>query len=321
VPLKIRTILAPAFLLASAAPNIASAAQSYPDKPVRVLVGIAPGGGTDSVARLLTQRLTDTLGQSFVVDNRPGAGGNVATELAAHATADGYTLLFVSPTFIVNPSLWRNVTYDAIRDFAPIVQVASFQYVLSVRSSVPAHSVKELIALARTQPLAYASTGIGSANHLAGELFKSMAGVNLIHVPYKGSAPAVSALLAGEVQAMFSSSSGVIPHVKTGRIRALAVTGPARTAVAPNIPTVAESGLAGFDVTGWYGMLAPARVPGATIAKLNETVNRLLPELRERYASLGNDTVGGTPAEFAAFLRIELNKWSKVVKLSGAKVD
>ena len=300
-----------------------AAAQSYPDRPVRVLVGLAPGGGTDTIARMMTQKLADAFGQSFVVDNRPSAGGNVAGEMAARAAPDGYTLITVSPTHVVNPSLWKDLRYDALKDFSPIILLVYTSYVLSVRTSVPVNSVKELIAYAKSQPqkLSYASTGIGSANHLSGELFKSMTGIEMIHVPYKGGAPALSALLGGEVQVMFSSSGGLLPHIKAGRVRALGVTGPKRATAAPDIPTIAEAGVPGFEVLGWYGFAAPARTPKAIIDKLNSTTNRLLPELKDRYAALGLETSGGTPAEFGAFLKSEFEKWARVVKISGAKVD
>jgi tripartite-type tricarboxylate transporter receptor subunit TctC len=300
-----------------------AAAQNYPERPVRVLVGLAPGGGTDTIARIMTQKLADNFGQSFVVDNRPSAGGNVAGEMAAHATPDGYTLITVSPTHVVNPSLWKDLRYDALKDFSPIVLLVYTSYVLSVRTSVPVNSVKELIAYAKAQPqkLSYASTGIGSANHLSGELFKSMAGIDMIHVPYKGGAPALSALLGGEVQVMFSSSGGLLPHIKAGRVRALGVTGPRRATAAPDIPTIQEAGVPGFEVLGWYGFAAPARTPAPIIVKLNSTINRLLPEVKERYAALGLEIAGGTPAAFGAFLRSEFEKWARVVKLSGAKVE
>lgn len=299
------------------------AAQPYPVRPVRVIVGLAPGGGTDTITRVMTQRLSDALGQPFVVDNRPSSGGNVAGELTARAAPDGYTLITITPTHVVNPYLWRDVRYDAIKDFAPVALLVYTHYFLSVRTSVPAKSVKELIALAKSQPqrLSYASTGIGSANHLSGELFKTMAGIDMVHVPYKGGAPAVSALLTGDVQVMFSSSGGVLPHVKAGRVRALAVTGSKRTQIAPDIPTIAEAGVPGYDVTGWYGMAAPAKTPKAVIEKLNATINHALPELKERYMNLGTEVSGGTAAEFGAFLRNESEKWGRVVKLSGAKVD
>ena len=306
---------------ACAAGVAAAAAQAYPERPVRVIVGLAPGGGTDTITRVMTQRLSDMLGQPFVVDNRPSAGGNVAGELAARAAPDGHTLLTTTPTHVVNPYLWRDARYDAIKDFAPVALMVYTHYFLTVRTSVPATSVKELIALAKTQRLSYASTGIGSANHLSGELFKAMAGIDMVHVPYKGGAPAASALLAGEVQAMFSSSGGVLPHVKAGRLRALAVTGPKRTPIAPDIPTIAESGVPGYDVTGWYGLVAPAKTPKPVIERLNTAVNKALPELRERDFNLGTDIAGGTVEEFTAFYRNESAKWGRVVKLSGAKVD
>ena len=321
--MKIQSFLAAATVLGSAALVTEAAEKPYPEKPVRVLVGLAPGGGTDTVTRVMTQRLSDVLGQPFVVDNRPSAGGNVAGELAARAVPDGYTLITITPTHVVNPSLFRDVRYDAVRDFAPIVLMVYTNYVLSVRTSLPVTSVKELIALAKAQPqrLSYASTGIGSGNHLSAELFKSMAGIDMVHVPYKGGAPALSALLSGEVQVMFSSSGGVLPHVKAGRVRALAVTGAKRSLSAPDIPTLAEAGVPGYDVTGWYGMAATAGTPKAVIERLNVTINRALPELRERYDNLGTEVSGGTAAEFGEFLKSERDKWARVVKISGAKVD
>jgi tripartite-type tricarboxylate transporter receptor subunit TctC len=318
--LRATLTLAGATLPATIAP--ASHAQSYPDRPVRVLVAQSAGGGTDSVARLITQRLADTLGQSFVVDNRPGAGGNVAGEMAARATPDGYTLIVVTPTHGINPSLYRKVLYDAIKDFAGVSQIVHAQYYLSVANSLPAASVKEVIALAKTRTprLTYASSGLGSANHLAGELFKTMAGIEMTHIPYKGGAPALSAVIAGEVQ--LSLTSGVaVPHAKAGRLKVIAVTGNKRTPLAPDIPTVHEAGLAGYEVVGWYGMAAPARTPRTIVEKLNTTINRLLPELRERYAALGMDLAGGPAAEFDSMLIAERDKWAKVVKLSGARIE
>jgi tripartite-type tricarboxylate transporter receptor subunit TctC len=296
---------------------------AYPARPVRVLVGLAPGGGTDTYARIISQKLTDTLGQQFIVDNRPSAGGNVAGELAARAVPDGYTLWVATPTSVINPHLWRDVRYDVLNDFAPVVQLVDSQFVLSVRNTVPVSSVQELIKYAQSQPkkVAYASSGVGSSNHLAGELFKTMAGIDLVHIPYKGAGPALGALLAGEVGVIFSSSASVIGHAKAGRIRILAMTGPKRTPVAPDVPTIAESGVPGYSVTGWYGFVTPAKTPKAVIERLNAAVNSALPELRERYASLGADVSGGTPAEFGVFLRNEHEKWARVVKLSGAKVE
>jgi tripartite-type tricarboxylate transporter receptor subunit TctC len=218
--------------------------------------------------------------------------------------------------------LYRNVRYDAIKDFAPVGLIVYAQYYLSVSNAVPATTLKELIAIAKTQSprLAYASSGIGSANHLSGELFKTMAGIEMTHVPYKGGAPALSALISGEVQVSFTSGV-ILPHAKAGRLKTLAVTGGKRTPLAPEIPTIAEAGVPGYEVTGWYGLAAPARTPKPIIERLNVTMNRVLPELRERYASLGMEIAGGTPEEFGAHLRKEMEKWSRVVKLSGAKVE
>lgn len=321
--MRIRSCFVVAVALGCGALATEAAEKSYPAKPVRVLVGLAPGGGTDTITRVMTQRLSDVLGQPFVVDNRPSSGGNVAGEMAARAAPDGYTLITVTPTHVVNPSLFRDVRYDAVKDFAPIVLMVYTNYVLSVGTAVPVTSVKELIALAKSRPqkLIYASTGIGSANHLSAELFKSMAGIDMVHVPYKGGAPALSALLSGEVQVMFSSSGGVFPHVKAGRVKALAVTGAKRSLSAPDIPTIAEAGVPGYDVTGWYGLATTAGTPKAVIERLNVTINRALPELRERYANVGTEVSGGTAAEFGAFLRSEREKWARVVKISGAKVE
>ena len=315
---RLLTVIASVLSMAS----IAHAA-AYPEKPVRVIVGLAAGGGTDISARILTQKLSDTLGQSFVVDNRPGAGSMLGIELAAKAPPDGYTLIMVSPEFAVNPGLHAKVPYDAVRDFAPVAQVVYGQYFLSVRNPTPFNSVRELIAYAKANPrrLNYASSGNGSANHLAGELFKTMAGVDMMHVPYKGSGPSVTALLSGEVQLVFSSTTAIIQHVRAGRAKALAVTGPKRASMAPEIPTVVEAGLPGYVVTGWFGLLAPATTPPAIVERLNAEINRVLPLLRDRYAELGTELVGGTSREFGAFIKSELAKWAQVVKLSGAKAD
>lgn len=320
--MKNHSCFAALIVLGSTSLAAETAQAAYPERPVRVLVGLAPGGGTDSVARVLTQKLAEALGQTFVVDNRPSAGGNVAGELAARATPDGYTLITVTPTHVVNPSLYRDLRYDAIKDFAPIALIVHAQYYLSVSNGVPVKSVKELIAYARTRTprISYASSGIGSANHLSGELFRNMAGIEMVHVPYKGGAPALAALISGEVQVSFTSGVA-IAHAKAGRLKTLAVTGGKRTPIAPDIPTIAESGVPGYEVTGWYGLAAPARTPKPVIERLNVTINRLLPELRERYANLGMDLGGGTAEAFGMHLRNERDKWARVVKLSGAKVE
>ena len=320
--MKFRLVLVTAITSCGAVYTSPALSQNYPDRPVRVIVAQAPGGGTDSVTRLIAQKFVDIFGQSFVVDNRPGAGGNIAGEMAARATPDGYTLLTATPTLVINPSLYRNVLYDAIQDFAGVGQIVNAQYYLSVSNNAPAASVKELVALAKTRTprLSYASSGIGSANHLAGELFKTMAGIEMTHIPYKGGAPALSALIAGEVQVSFTSGV-IIPHARAGRLKTIAVTGAKRTPLAPEIPTIHEAGVTGYEVVGWYGMAAPAKTPKAVIDKLNSAMNRVLPELRERYSALGMDLAGGSAADFDALLRIERDKWAKVVKMSGAKVE
>ena len=295
--------------------------QDYPTRPVRLVVGLGAGGGSDTVARILTTKLSDMLGQSFVVDNRPSAGGVIAIEIVAKSAPDGYTLLAMSPTHVVTPSLRPNVGYDALRDFAPIVLTVFTPYVLSVRTSVQAVNVKELIALAKAQRLTYASSGIGGSNHLTGELFKHMAGVDMMHVPYKSGSQANSALIAGEVHVSFTAIGGLVPHIKSGRVRALGVTSSKRSTATPDIPTIAESGLPGFEVIGWYGLGAAAKTPRPIVDKLNTAINKALPELKERYANIGTEIAGGSVAEYTAYLKIEHEKWARVVKISGAKAE
>ncbi len=311
--------LLPALLLLAI--TSAVRAQDYPTRPVRLVVGLGPGGGSDTIARLLTTRLTDMLGQSFVVDNRPSAGGIIAIEIVAKSAPDGYTLLAMSPTHVVTPSLRPNIGYDPLRDFAPIILTVFTPYVLSVRTSVQAVNVKELIALAKTQRLTYASSGIGGSNHLTGELFKHMAGVDMIHVPYKSGSQANSALIAGEVHVSFTAIGGLVPHIKSGRVRALGVTSSRRASATPDIPTIAESGVPGFEVIGWYGLGAPARTPRALVDRLNAVTNRALPELKERYAAIGAEIAGGSAMEFAAYIKTEHEKWARVIKISGAKAE
>ena len=296
-------------------------AQDYPNRPVRLVVGLGPGGGSDTVARILTTKLTEMLGQSFVVDNRPSAGGVIACEIVAKAAPDGYTLLQMSPTHVVTPSLRPNVGYDALRDFAPILLTVFTPYVLSVRNALPAANIKELIALAKTQRLTYASSGIGGSNHLTAELFKHMTGVDMIHVPYKSGGQANSALIAGEVHVSFTAIGGLVAHITSGRVRALGVTSIKRSAATPDIPTIAESGVPGFEVVGWYGLGATAKTPRAIIDKLNAATNKALPELKERYANIGTEIAGGSAAAFTTYIRTEFDKWARVVKISGAKAE
>ena len=300
-------------------------AQSYPVKSIRVISGFPPGSGADITARVIGARLGDALGQQVVVDNRPGAGSNIAAEIAAKSPADGYTLFIGTVANTINATLYAKLPFDFARDFAPVALTTAAPNVLVVHPSVPAKSVKDLIALAKSRPgqLNYASAGTGTAPHLSGELFNAMAGVRMVHIPYKGSPPAVTDLLAGEVALMFSPSSTVLPHVKTGRLRALAVTTAARLQSLPELPTVAESGLKGYETITWFGFVAPARTPPAVITRLNAEIVKVLalPEVRNLFASQGIETLGGTPDRFASYIRDEIAKWAEAIRLSGAKAE
>ncbi|MBA3504909.1 MAG: tripartite tricarboxylate transporter substrate binding protein [Betaproteobacteria bacterium] len=313
-------------LAALSATPFAGAQATYPTKPIRIVVPFPAGGTTDILARAVAQRLSETLGQPAVVDNRPGAGGNIGAELVAKAPADGHTLLMGTVgTHAINASLYSKMPYDHVRDFAPIILVAGVPNVLVVHPSVPVGSVKELIAYAKANPgkLNFASSGSGTSIHLAGELFKTMAGVQMAHVPYKGSAPAVTDLLGGQVQLMFDNLPSALPHIKAGKLKALAVTSATRAAALPDVPTIAESGLAGFDATSWFGLLAPAGTPQPIIARLNNEVAKWLAsaEAKEKMAGLGANTAGHSTDEFVRHIAAETSKWAKVVKESGAKVD
>ena len=300
-------------------------AQGYPNRAIRIVVAFAPGGGADTNARIVGQKLSEQLAVPVLVDNRPGAGSMLGTELVARAAADGHTLLMGSSEFAVNPSLQPKIPYDTLRDFAPIAQTVSSQYVLSTHPSVPVKTVRELIALAKARPgqLNYGSAGVGSASHLAGELLQFMTGTRLVHIPFKGAGPATIALLSGEFDFMFSSTTAAVAQIKSGKLRAIAVTGPKRFSELPDTPTVSEAGVPGFVITGWFGVLAPAGTPREIINKLGAEIVKVvkLPAVQERFASLGTVPVGNSPEEFAAFLRVEIEKWSRVVKASGARPD
>ena len=307
-------------------PLVYAQAGSYPTKPIRLVVPFPPGGATDILARAIGQRFSEVLGQPVIVDNRPGAGGNIGSELVAKAAPDGYTLLMGTVgTHAINPSLYAKMPYDHVKDFAPVILVAGVPNVLVVHPSVPARTVGEFIAYAKANPgkLNFASSGSGTSIHLAGELFKVMAGVQMTHIPYKGSAPAIQDLLGGQVQLMFDNLPSALPQIKAGKLRALAVTSANRTPALPDVPTVAEAGLAGFEASSWFGVLAPAGTPPATIARLNaEGVKWLAtPEAKERMHNLGANAAGGTPEDFAAHIRAETVKWARVVKDSGAKAE
>ena len=301
-------------------------AQTYPAKPIRMIVGSAAGGPIDFVARLTAQKLTEALGQSAVVENRTGAGGTIGTEYVAKAAPDGHTLLMASAaTLCIAPSLYPKLPYDSLKDFAPVSTVASAAFVLVVHPSVPVKSVREFIALAKSRPaqLRFGSAGSGSVTHLAAELFRSMAGVDLVHVPYKGAAPAMIDLIGGHLDFMFDSVLTSMPHVRAGKLRALAAAAAARSAVMPELPTVAESGLPGFEASTWFGVVAPAATPREVIAKLNAAIVKGMTsaEMTERLLAQGLAPLGNTPEQFAQLMRDELRKWAKVVALSGAKVD
>lgn len=305
--------------------SIPVVAASYPSKPVRMVVPFAPGGGTDILARLVGQKLTEALGQSVVVDNRAGAGGTIGTELAARAVADGHTLLMVNAGHVINPSLYKSLSYDTIKSFSPVSLVGTASYLLVVHPSVPAKSVKDLIKLAKSgAPVAFASSGNASTTHLAAELFNNMAGTRMMHVPYKGGGPANTALVSGEVSCYFGSISGSLPHVKNGRLRALAVTGAKRSSALPALPTIAEAGLPNYDVTGWFGVLAPAGTPQDVVLLLNNEIGKALQlvDMKKRLMEQeGADVVIGTPGEFGQFISAELKKYAEIVRISGARVD
>ena len=323
-----------AFVFAAAvaqAPVIAQPAstgsgQAYPAKAVRMIVGFPAGGTSDIMARLTGQKLSEAWGQTFIIDNRPGAGGNIGTELVAKSAPDGYTLL-VSPgsTLTSNPAVYSKVPFDTVRDFAPVTIIAGVPNALVVHPSVPVKNLKDLIALAKSRPgqLAYASTGAGQSTHLSAELLKLSAGINMIHVPYKGSAPALTDVVAGQVSVMFDNLPSVLPFIKSARLKPLAVSSATRSRALPELPTVAESGLAGFDVTVWFAVLAPAATPREIVNRLNTEIVKAIKtqDMRERLAQQGADPVGNTPEDFAAVIKRDLAKWAKVVKDAGIKLD
>jgi tripartite-type tricarboxylate transporter receptor subunit TctC len=305
-------------VLAAAAPL---SAQQYPARAIRLIVASSPGSGVDIVSRIMAQKLSAGIGQQVIIDNRAGAGANLGAEIAAKAPADGYTLLMGTPAHTINVSLYSGLNYDILRDFAPVSLVSTGQYVVVVHPSVPAQSVKALIALAKARPgaLAFGSAGPGNATHLAGELFNSMAGTRMLHVPYKGSGPGLIDLMSGQIQVMFANITAGLPHMRTQRVRALAVTGPKRTAQAPDIPTVAEAALPGYAVTSFFGVLAPAGTPAAIIAKLYADIVKAVhtADVQASLAAEGAEALGSTPEEFAAYIRAEIPRWAAAVKMAG----
>ena len=301
------------------------AAQDYPTKPIRMLVGFPPGGGVDTLARLFGPRLAEQLGQPVVIDNRTGAGGNIAYELLARSPGDGHTLLLTTPTVTVNPALYKKLGYDPIRDFAPVALVATGVYVLVVHPSLPVHSVKDLVALVKAKPgqLNYSSSGNGGAGHLAGALFATAMGMNVVHVPYKGIPAAIISVLTGETQFALASTASIMTHMTSGRLRALAVTSLKRSPFLPKIPSMAEAGVPNYETTAWYGILAPSETPRANITKLNSELIKTfnLPEIKSALARENFSVDTTSPEEFGALLKNEMIKWQKVVKETGMKVD
>jgi tripartite-type tricarboxylate transporter receptor subunit TctC len=303
----------------------AGSAAAYPNRPVRVTVGFAPGGGVDILARSVSQKLTETLGKNFVVENRPGAGGTTAYAALAKAPADGYSLLAISSSYTMSSALYRNLPYDPVRDFAPITLMGSAPYSIATHPSLPVKTVADLIALARAKPgvLNFASGGLGSAGHMTGELFKSMARIEMTYVPYKGGELALVDLIAGQVHVVFTALVTSLPHFRSGRVRVLAVTGTKRHYAVPQIPTVIESGLPGYDPMSWYGWLAPAGTPAAIVEKLNQEIGNLirLPDVQERFARDGAEPKSSTPAELGERIATELARWRKLVNDARLRIE
>jgi tripartite-type tricarboxylate transporter receptor subunit TctC len=315
-------------LIASTLLFVAAAAAQAPfptAKPIRIIVPFPPGAFNDTLGRTIAQKFTETGFSQAIVDNRPGAGSTIGAELAAKSPPDGYTLLVVAFPFAVNATLYTKLAYNTERDFVPVIHAGSTPNLLVSHLSVPVKSVKDVIALAKARPgqLNYASTGSGSSNHISMELFKMMSGTNIVHVPYKGSAPAVSDMLGGHIMMMFDNTPNVLPHVKAGKLRGLAVTSLKRSALAPEIATVDESGVPGYEINVWFGVVGPAGIPRETLMRLNGEINKILqmPDVRERFLNGGVEPVGGPPEKFGEHLRSEIVKWGKVVKASGARVD
>lgn len=304
-----------------AAPTLA---QEYPARPVKIVAPFAPGGGTDFIARLIAQKLAERLGQQVLVDNRPGAGGNIGAEFAVRSAPDGYTLLLVAGSYVVNPSIYK-LTFDPVRDITAIIQLSQGPFVVAIHPSVKANSLGEFITLAKREPerYAYASAGSGSITHFASELFLDMARIKVTHVPYKGTGPALTDAMSGNVQLIFGSAATTLPHIKSGRLRGLAVTTPKRISAAPEIPTMVEAGVSGYDVVVWHGLVGPKAIPQATVDKLNRETNLVLrvADMESLLATDGVSPAGGTPAQFLSTIRRDIDRWSRVVKQAGISLE
>jgi tripartite-type tricarboxylate transporter receptor subunit TctC len=314
-----------ALLLFIALLAFAAQAQDFPNRPMRLVVPFSPGGSSDGISRLLAQKISVSLGQPMVVENKPGAGGNIGTDLVAKSKPDGYTVLLVATSTAINQTLFPNLPYDAMRDLEPVVHLVNLSGILVVHPDVPVKTVQELIDLSKSKPgaLNYASAGNGTTLHLAGEMFKSLAKVDITHVPYKGSGPALTDLIGGRVQMMFANMPGTIQHVHAGRIKVIAVTDEKRSSVLPDVPTIAEAGVPGYRATGWFGIMAPAGTPREVVEKLNAEFNKALrtPELVEFMKNEGAELGGGTPQDFRAHLRSEVDRWAAVIKGAGIKAN
>jgi tripartite-type tricarboxylate transporter receptor subunit TctC len=300
-------------------------AQPYPARPIRIIVPQSPGASTDLTARIVAQGLNDAFKQPVIVDNRPGSSGIAGSEMVARAAPDGYTLMVIASSFSINPALGRKLPYDSVRDFTTVTQLSKFPNMLAASPSAPVKTLQDVIALARAKPgqLNYASAGVATGTHMTMELLKYMTHIDLLHVPFKGGGPAMTATMGGQTQLVIGTSVGVLPHVRAGKLRGIAITSPKRSAVAPDIPTFAESGVPGFEHEPWNGMFGPARLPKSVLAKVNATVARILqqPEVKKVFEHDGADVVGNTPEEFAAIIRAEIAKWTKVAKAAGIKAE
>lgn len=322
--LSVFAILCSAALISPVA--LAQAPAAWPSKPIRVIVTFPPGGSSDASMRLLAPKLAERLGQNVVIENRAGAGGGVGLEAAAKSPPDGHTLVLAAAGGLTaNPSLYAKLNYDPVKDFAPIMAFSTSPLVLVAGSAVPASNLRDVIRIAKSKPgsLSYASGGNGTAMHLSGELLKSMAGLFVVHVPYRGSGPAVMAALSGDVELAVADITSVQPHLRSGKLKAIGVLGAQRSQLAPEIPTLAEAGVPGYDAAGWFALLAPAGTPPAVVNRLNSVINELLatPELRRQFANVGLEPLGGSSDDLARLMRSETEKWAKVIKVSGAKVD
>ncbi len=320
-----KLLIAVATGLATLAIGLHAIAQSYPTKPIRVVVPFPPGGGADVLARPLAPKLTEIIGQQIVIDNRPGANANIGAEYVARAAADGYTLFFANSSLTISMSLYNKLPFDAVKDFTPVSLLSVSPSVLVLHPSIPAKSVKELIALAKARPgkFNYGSAGIGNTMHLAGALFSTMAGVKMVHVPFKGAGPAITDLIGGQLELVFVNVPPVIAHVRAGKLNAIGVTTKQRASVLPNVPTISESGLTGYEITTWFGILGPAGLPKEVVARLNAAIVSAMGarDLRERFTELGSEPGTSSAEQFGAFIRNDITSWAKVVKISGATAD